>query len=124
MLYINEMEQFNIVSTIIYNLFILAFQTRRVSTHFSDSIRSVNITRSDNLNSGDKFNLLVVNSSLCHDQNVIGTELFALCRLHSFETESFGPNSCSIECTCRNGSGSFIVSEKRCSDERKLRRGW
>ena len=124
MLYINEMEQFNIASTIIYNLFILAFQTRRVSTHFSDSIRSVNITRSDNLNSGDKFNLLVVNSSLCDDQNVIATELFALCRLYSFETESFGPNSCSIECTCRNGSGSFIVSEKRCSDERKLRRGW
>ena len=116
------MDQY-IISAIIYSLFTLTFQVNRVSTRFSDSIRSVNISRSDNLNSGDKFNLLVVNSSLCQDQNAVGTELSAQCTLHSLGTETFGGNSCYIKCTCRNETGSFIVFEKRCSDERRLRRG-
>ena len=116
------MDQY-IISAIIYSLFILTFQVNRVSTRFSDNIRSVNISRSDNLNSGDKFNLLVVNSSLCQDQNAVGTELSAQCTLHSLGTETFGANSCYIKCTCRNETGSFIVFEKRCSDEKRLRRG-
>lgn len=117
------MDQFSIISAIIYSLLILTFQVNRVSTQFSDSIRSVNISRSDNLNSGDKFNLLVVKSTFCQDQSAVGTELSAQCALLSLETETFGANSCYIECTCRNETGSFIVFEKRCSDERRLRRG-
>ena len=98
-------------------IIVVIFQTHRVSTEILNHIFSVNVTRGDNLSSDDKINLLLVTSKICQEQNY--TEISAECVLLSQEDH----NSCYIECVCKNITGSFIINEKKCSDERRLRQG-
>ena len=115
------MNWFNTFSAFIYYSLVLTSQTNGVS---AQNIHSVNITRSDNFDSGDKVNLVVVNSSLCQDQNAINAELSAAnCTLLAQGTVEFGDNSCYMECVCKNETGSFILHEQKCGDENKLRQG-
>ena len=116
------MNRFNTLSLFII-LVVATFLINQTSAQFLENIHSVNITRSDNLNAGDKVNLLVVNSNLCKQQNAINTELSAQCTLTSREGEELNQNSCYLECVCNNETGSFMVNEKKCGDERVLRQG-
>ena len=116
------MNRFNTFSLFI-TLAVPTFFINQTSTQLLEKIRSVNITRSDNLNAGDKVNLLVVSSTLCKQQNAINTELSAQCTLTSRESEELSQNSCYLECVCNNETGSFIVNERKCGDERVLRQG-
>lgn len=119
---INKMILF--FSAFAYNLLILTVQTSLVSANFAEGIRSVKTTRTDNLQSGDKVNLLVANSSHCQDQlNAIDVELSAQCTVISQRALEFGTDLCYMECVCKNETGSFILHEKKCDDERKLRQG-
>ena len=105
-------------------LVVPTFLINQASTDVLENIHSVNVTRSDNLNAGDKVNLLVVNSTLCQQQNpAINTELSAQCTTTLRESEQFGQNSCYLECVCNNETSSFIFNEKKCVDERALRQG-
>ena len=116
------MNRFNTLSVFI-TLVVPAFLINQTSSQFLGNIRSVNITRSDNLSAGDKVNLLVVNSTLCQQQNAINTELSAQCTLTSRESEELNENSCYLECVCNNETGSFMVKERKCGDERAIRQG-
>ena len=117
------MNWFNTSSVFIRYLVVVAFLINQTSTQFVENIHSVNVTRTDNLNTGDKVNLLVYNLILCQQQNTVNTELSAQCTLTAQGTEEFGQNSCYMECVCNNETGSFIVNEKKCDDERTLRQG-
>ena len=118
------MSHFNIITALFKLLLILRFQPNLVSTRsVDDSLQSINITRSDNLDSSDKVSLLVVNATFCQDQNSVDIALSAECYVVSQKKDDSGSDFCNVECVCNNQTGSFIVHEKQCRDERKLRQG-
>ena len=118
------MNHFNIITGLFKYLLILRFQLNLVSTQsVQNSLQSINITRSDNSGSSDKVSLLVVNATFCQDQNTIDIALSAKCNVVSLETDDSGREFCDVECVCNSETGSFIVHEKQCRDERELRQG-
>ncbi|XP_028397172.1 uncharacterized protein LOC114520991 [Dendronephthya gigantea] len=119
-----KMNRLSILTALFKYLLILRFQPDLVSTQsVQDSLQSINITRSDNLDSSDQLSLTVVNATFCQDQNAIDIGLSADCDVVSLETDDSGRDFCNVKCECNNETGSFIVHERRCRDERKFRQG-
>ena len=92
------------------------------ATAFTETIRSVHVTRSDGLgiNSTDEFRLAALNTSVCNDHVQLKTKLGADCMA---STQQSGPGLCFLDCRCADGKSSFILSERQCVDERTFREG-
>ena len=110
------------ISPFLWFVFVAISTTQ--TTEFKDGISSVNVTRADGQsgNSTDEFRLQASGTSLCGDDNAeLTNQLGAEC------SQTRGGKSrtswCELSCRCSKGTSNFILSERRCEDERKFREG-